>query len=124
MVSPLVEECDSTFFCDNKTCKCLPNHPKNNITGRCSGCGNFAIDPGEDCDGSLYCNNETCKCIDGFSPSKFGCLEIPLDDHLDKLFKPLFFAALAFSITLVILCTSFLFLFQFVFRLLSVSYLL
>jgi len=66
------EECDSSMFCDNYTCQCLPGHTmvKTDKLQYCSGCGNLVRDGDEECDGGDGClSNCLCDELSGYSPS-------------------------------------------------------
>lgn len=83
----VLEECDSTMFCANDTCACLPGHRRNAATGLCSGCGNGVLDADEECDGSAHCDNASCRCAEHYVPNTAAvgtCIasaHIPTPDH-------------------------------------------
>lgn len=69
------EECDSTKFCSETLCKCLPGHPLNAESGVCSGCGNGIVENDEECDATEGCTSY-CRCGHGFRSSDGRCVSV------------------------------------------------
>lgn len=110
-VLSVLEECDSSMFCANSTCTCLPGHQRNTATGLCSGCGNNLLDPGEECDGSEGCDNTSCRCADGFVPNTAtagACIASALVRAPDHSFTTVIASSAVFAVGLLSLLSAFL----------------
>ena len=65
------EECDNSWDCDIRTCKCMNSRPVNGI---CVGCGDKIVQDDEVCDGQSWCSNTCQDCKDGYTKVGSKCM--------------------------------------------------